>query len=70
MSFISQFFQALTAIATAIVSFMTNLFEGVISLFYDGTTITDVGYILFIGLAFGLFFFVLRWIRGLIRARG
>lgn len=70
MSFISQFFQALTAIASAIVSFMADLFEGVIGLFYDGTTITNVGYILFIGLAFGLFFFVLRWIRGLIRARG
>lgn len=70
MSFIQEMFEALRTILTSFTGFITGLFESVIGIFYvaDGANagITTMGYILFLGVVVGLFWFVLSWIRRLI----
>lgn len=72
MTLIQKIFEAMGQILTQFVSFIVDVFEGVVSIFYvegaDGG-ITTMGYILFLGVVVGLFWFVLSWLRRLITLR-
>lgn len=73
MDFITTMFETLQQIVTAVGSLIGNVFESVVNLIYDsseGGGLTVVGVLLLIGVAVGLFFFVFRWVRSLIRIRG
>ena len=74
MDFITTMFETLQQIVTAVGSLIGNVFESVVNLIYDSSAenggLTVVGVLLLIGVAVGLFFFVFRWVRGLIRIRG
>lgn len=70
------FWGALSSILTGFASFMVDVFESVIGIFFDQSgdtpTVTVMGYILFLGVVVSIFWFVLSWIRRLltVRARG
>ena len=76
MDFVTTMFEGLQEIVTAVGSLIGEVFQSVVNLVYtpgaDGTggSLTIVGVLLLIGVAVGLFFFVFRWVRGLIRIRG
>jgi len=74
MDFVTTMFETLQEIVTAVGSLIGNVFESVVNLIYNssenGGGLTVVGVLLLIGVAVGLFFFVFRWVRGLIRIRG
>ena len=74
MDFITTMFETLQQIVTAVGSLIGNVFESVVNLIYDSSAenggLTVVGVLLLIGVAVGLFFFVFRWVRSLIRIRG
>lgn len=70
MDFITTMFETLQQIVTAVGSLIGSVFESVVDLIYDSEGLTVVGVLLLIGVAVGLFFFVFRWVRGLIRIRG
>lgn len=73
MDFITTIFEALQDIVAAVSSLIGNVFESVVGLIYksgEGGGLTIVGVLLLIGVAVGLFFFVFRWVRSLIRIRG
>ena len=73
MDFVTTMFETLQQIVTAVGSLIGNVFESVVNLIYDsseGGGLTVVGVLLLIGVAVGLFFFVFRWVRSLIRIRG
>ena len=74
MDFVTTMFETLQQIVTAVGSLIGNVFESVVDLIYDsspeGGGLTVVGVLLLIGVAVGLFFFVFRWVRSLIRIRG
>ena len=73
MDFVTTMFETLQEIVTAVGSLIGNVFKSVVDLIYDsseGGGLTVVGVLLLIGVAVGLFFFVFRWVRGLIRIRG
>lgn len=72
MTFIQEIFEAMGSILTQFVAFIVDVFEGVISIFYTSGEqggITEMGYILFLGVVVGLFWFVLSWLRRLITLR-
>lgn len=72
---LNSIFSEIGNVVTQIVTLFSSLFEKVIQLIYvapDTTNnvtggLTDVGKLMLIGLGFTLFYFVLSWIRGLIR---
>lgn len=74
MDFVTTMFDVLQDIVTAVGSLIGSVFDSVVNLIYtsDGETgsLTVVGVLLLIGIAVGLFFFVFRWVRSLIRIRG
>lgn len=73
MDFITTMFETLQQIVTAVGSLIGSVFESVVDLIYtsgENGGLTVVGVLLLIGVAVGLFFFVFRWVRGLIRIRG
>ena len=73
MDFITTMFETLQQIVVAVGSLIGSVFESVVDLIYDsseGGGLTVVGVLLLIGVAVGLFFFVFRWVRSLIRIRG
>lgn len=73
MDFITTMFETLQDIVTAVGSLIGSVFESVVDLIYDsseGGGLTVIGVLLLIGVAVGLFFFVFRWVRSLIRIRG
>lgn len=74
--FVAEFFEGLTNIAENFVSFLTNLFTHVFSLFWtsapsgDGTgQMTILGYFLLISIATGFVIWGFNFIRSLIRVR-
>ena len=73
MDFVTTMFDVLQDIVTAVGSLIGSVFDSVVDLIYDSSPeggLTVVGVLLLIGVAVGLFFFVFRWVRGLIRIRG
>ncbi len=74
MDFVTTMFDVLQDIVTAVGSLIGSVFQSVVDLIYtsgeNGGSLTVVGVLLLIGVAVGLFFFVFRWVRGLIRIRG
>lgn len=66
-SFIQGILTALGNVATMVVNFFTSLFTGVIGIIWTNGSLTIVGWLLMMGLGFGAFWFVFRWIRSLIR---
>lgn len=69
MNIVSAIFATLSSIATAVVSWFTEVFGGVTSLIYDSTTssVTVFGTFLLIGLGISVVWTVLRLIIGLVR---
>lgn len=67
------FWDALESILTGFSSFIVSMFNAVIGIFFDQTgdspTVTVMGYILFLGVVVGVFWFVLSWIRRLLTVR-
>lgn len=68
-SIIQAIMNGLTTLATMVVNFFTSLFTGVIGIIYADGALTVVGWLILLGLAFGAFWFVFRWIRSLIKFR-
>lgn len=69
---VSAIFTELQTIATSFISFLVNVFNGVISLVYttgDNPGLTVLGTLLLIGLATGLVMWAFYFIRSLIRVR-
>lgn len=75
MDFITTLFEALKQIVASVGSLIGDVFKSVVDLIYtegadgSGGSLTIVGILLLIATAVSLFFFVLRWIRGLIKLR-
>lgn len=73
MDFVTTLFEALQEIVVSVGSLIGEVFQSVVDLIYtpgvEGASgsLTIVGILLLIASAVSLFFFVLRWIRGLIR---
>lgn len=66
----------MSAVGTALdgfVSLMTNAFNSVIELIYissgENQGFTTIGYLFILGLGIGIFYFVFRFIRNLLRLR-
>ena len=74
MSIITQIYEALTAIVTGWVGVISDLFEGVVELFYttgaEGGELTFVGVMVLVGVGIGLFTFGFNFIRRLVKMRG
>ena len=76
MDFVTTLFEALKQIVSSVGALIGDVFKSVVDLIYtegaDGTggSLTIVGVLLLITMAVGLFFFVFRWVRSLIRIRG
>ena len=70
MDFITTMFETLQQVVSAVGSLIGSVFESVVDLIYNDEGLTVVGVLLLIGVAVGLFFFVFRWVRSLIRIRG
>lgn len=72
---LNSIFTELSTIVSGVVDMFSSLFTNVVKLIYvapDSTNnitggLTDVGKLILIGLGFTLFYFVLSWIRGLIK---
>lgn len=75
MGIITTIFEALQSIVTSVGSLIASVFSSAVELIYTpgvgetGGQLTVVGVLMLISVAVGLFFFVLRWIRGLIKLR-
>lgn len=73
---ISQIFTELTTSGGLFITFLKNLFQNVISIFYASATeggaaaLTDIGKLVLVGVATSFVFFVLRYISRLIKLRG
>ena len=76
MDFITTLFEALQEIVSSVGSLIGDVFKSVVDLIYTPGTegasgsLTIVGVLLLITMAVGLFFFVFRWVRSLIKIRG
>lgn len=57
--------EAITAFATVI----GNGFNGIISLFWSGEALTDLGTLAIIGVGVGVVYWAFRLVRGLLRVR-
>lgn len=72
---VAAFFQELGTIATAFVSFLVNLFQSVVSLFWTpaeggtGGSLTVVGTFMLIGIATGLVIWAFYFIKNMVRIR-
>ena len=72
---VDAIFTTLQTITTSVIAWFISLFDGVTSVFYTapvGETpgaLTMIGTLSLIGVAVGAFYFVLRWLLGLIRVR-
>lgn len=68
MSVITQLLSIVGAWIEGVFGWITDAFEGVLEIFYDTTanTFTVLGTLLLLGIAMGLVFFALRYIRSLI----
>ena len=70
---IANIFTELQTIATAFISFLVNVFAGVVDIIYDSSAttpgLTIVGQLLLMGLATGLVMWAFYFIRSLIRVR-
>jgi hypothetical protein len=71
MSIVTEIVDVIGALITGMLGWITDAFEGVLGIFYDGETskLTVLGVLLLFGLAFSLVMFAFRFIRGLIANR-
>lgn len=54
-------------IITAVVGWFTEMFGSLASVFFDGTKLTAIGTVLFIGVGTMLVMMALRWVLSLVR---
>lgn len=66
MTVITDLLQIVSQWITGVFSWIKHAFTGVLEIFHDGTGFTVLGTLLLLGLAMGLVFFALRYIRSLI----
>lgn len=66
-AFIQGILNGLQNVATMVVNFFTTLFTAIIGIIWSNGALTIVGWLMLMGLGFAAFWFVFRWIRGLIR---
>jgi hypothetical protein len=68
MSVVTELLTIVGAWITGVFGWITDAFEGVLEIFYDTNTeaFTVLGTLLLLGIAMGLVFFALRYIRSLI----
>ena len=66
---IGAIFQALGTSITQFAAVVGNGVSGIISLFWDGTALTDLGMLSLVGVGVGLVFWAYRLVRGLMRVR-
>jgi hypothetical protein len=68
MSVVTELLAIVGAWITGVFGWITDAFEGVLEIFYDTSTskFTVLGALLLLGIAMGLVFFALRYIRSLI----
>jgi hypothetical protein len=68
MAVITDLLQIVGAWIEGVFEWITDAFEGVLEIFYDTTTstFTVLGTLLLLGIAMGIVFFALRYIRSLI----
>lgn len=68
MSVVSEMLTVVGAWIAGVFSWITGAFEGVLEIFYDTNTeaFTVLGVLLLLGIAMGIVFFALRYIRSLI----
>lgn len=73
MSIITDLMQAVGSILTSFISLMSDAFSNVVEVIYVSTGenqgFTTIGYLFLIGLAIGIFYFVFRFVRNLMRLR-
>lgn len=66
---IGAIFQAIGTAITQFSQVVGNGISGIISLFWDGSALTDLGNLALVGVGVGLVFWAYRLIRGLMRVR-
>lgn len=73
---VSAIFTALTSGAQNFITFLTNVFQNVISIFYTAPTgsettgsLTDMGVLLITAVSLSFVFFAIRWITKLVKFR-
>lgn len=66
---VSAIFTAIGNAITAFAGILGNAFSSMVSLFWNGTALTDVGVLLLIGAGVGLVWGAFAFIRALVRVR-
>lgn len=66
---VQAIFTAIGSAMTAFAGILGNAFSSMVSLFWNGEALTDVGILLLIAAGVGLVWGAFRFIRGLIRVR-